>query len=61
MDANVKVLVLVVAMLLMGNDVSGQCLSFMSEIIVSSLEILNGSVNEDAGARPTRKVSATIQ
>lgn len=60
-DANVKVLVLVVAMLLMGNDVSGQCLSFMSEIIVSSLEILNGSVNEDAGARPTRKVSATIQ
>ena len=59
MDANVKVLV--VAMILIGNDVSGQCLSFMSEIIVSSLEILNGSVSEDAGARPTRKVCATIR
>ena len=59
-DANMKVLVLVVAMLLMGNDVSDQCLSFISEIIVSSLEILDGSVSEDTGARPTRKVSATI-
>ena len=37
------------------------CLSFMADITVSSLEILNGSVNEDAGARPTRKVSATIR
>ncbi len=33
----------------------------MSEITVSSLEILNGSVNEDADALPTRKVSATIR